>query len=265
MRVWSICVLLSVICTGCNRAEEARREAVQENLKQLGEQLQNYHETHKAADSATQHVITAETEYYTTGPQQGRPPDGKFPAGTEISIVEESGSYVLVKSEDGVEAYVAADSVEQQEGPTMDVSGIVDGGNQFAFDLYQQLRTEDGNLFFSPSSISTALAMTYAGAASETEAEMAKTLHFEMPKGELHDAMKALQAFWTTSDKKKGIRLNLANRLWGHEGYEFLPEFLTITREKYAAELALLNFAQTEDARQTINGWVEDQTEDKIT
>ena len=106
--------------------------------------------------------------------------------------------------------------------------------------------------------------MTYTGAAGETEAEMARTLHFQMPKDRLHDGMRALQAFWTTPDKKKGIRLNLANRLWSHEGYEFLPGFLTVTRVKYAAELARLNFAQTEDVRQTINGWVEDQTEDKI-
>ncbi len=146
----------------------------------------------------------------------------------------------------------------------MDVSEIVEGGNQLALDLYQQLRSEEGNLFFSPSSISTALAMTYTGAAGETEAEMARVLHLQMPKDRLHAEMKALQAFWTT-DKKKGIKLNLANRLWGHVGYEFLPEFLAITREKYAAELARLNFAQTEDARQTINGWVDAQTEGKIT
>ena len=146
----------------------------------------------------------------------------------------------------------------------MDVSGIVESGNQFAFDLYQQLRSEDGNLFFSPSSISTALAMTYAGAARKTGAEMAKTLHFNMRSDQLHEEMRFLQAFWTRPDNVKGIRLNLANRLWGHEGYEFLPEFLTVTRDKYAAELARLNFVQSEDARQTINSWVEDQTEDKI-
>ncbi len=146
----------------------------------------------------------------------------------------------------------------------MDVSGIVDGGNKFALDLYQQLRTEDGNLFFSPSSISVALAMTYAGAAGETKAEMAKTLRFQMPEDQLHDGMHAIQAYWTTPDKKKGIRLNLANRLWGQDSYQFLPEFLGITREIYSAELARLNFAQTEQARQTINGWVEDQTENKI-
>ncbi len=147
----------------------------------------------------------------------------------------------------------------------MDVSGIVEGGNQFALDLYQQLRTEEGNLFFSPSSISTALAMTYAGAAGGTEAEMATTLHFQMPKDQLHDGMKKLHAFWTTPDKEKGNRLNLANRLWGQESYEFLPEFLRLTRDNYGAELARLNFSESEGARQTINGWVEEQTESKIT
>jgi serpin B len=172
---------------------------------------------------------------------------------------------VLVKSEDGVAAYVAADAVKQQENTVMDVSGIVEGGSQFALDLYQQLRTEEGNLFFSPSSISTALAMTYAGAAGQTEAEMAKTLHFQMPEDQLHDGMRALQAFWITPDKKKGIRLNLANRLWGQESYEFLPEFLRLTRDNYGAELARLNFSESEGARQTINGWVEEQTESKIT
>jgi serpin B len=265
MRSCTVMLLMFVLCLGCNRAEEARRKAAENNLKQIELALKNYHETHESSDSELSHVIAAETEYYTTGPQQGRPPDGKFPAGTKVSIVEEAGSCVLVDSEGGVEAYVTADAVKQQEATTMNVSGIVEGGNQFALDLYQQLCSEEGNLFFSPASISTALAMTYAGAAGDTEAEMAKTLHFQMPKDQLHDGVRALQAYWTTSDKKKGIRLNLANRLWGQESYEFLPAFQQITRDKYAAELARLNFAQTEDARQTINRWVEKQTEDKIT
>ena len=61
------------------------------------------------------HVIAVETEYYTTGPQQGRPPDGKFPAGTKVNIVETAGSYTLVRAENGVEAYVAADAVKEIE------------------------------------------------------------------------------------------------------------------------------------------------------
>lgn len=133
------------------------------------------------------------------------------------------------------------------------------------FDLYQQLCSKEGNLFFSPSSITAALAMTYAGASGDTQAEMESTLYFQMPKEKLHEEMKALQACRTTSGEMEGIKLNLANRLWGHAGYAFLPEFLTVTREKYAAELARLNFAQTEAARRAINGWVEEQTEHKIT
>jgi serpin B len=86
-----------------------------------------------------------------------------------------------------------------------------------------------------------------------------------MPSNQLHEGMKGLREFWTTPDKKTGIRLNLANRLWGQTSYEFLPTFLQVTRDKYGAELARLNFAQTEEARKTINTWVEEQTEDKIT
>ncbi len=249
MRTLPIGFLIAVLSLGCNLANQSQQDDANQQEK----------------GKTYTHVIASETEYYTTGPQQSRPPDGKFPAGTRVNIVEEAGSYLLVRSEGGEEAYVAADVVKKQENTTMDVSGIVEGGNKLALDLYQQLRSEEGNLFFSPSSVSTALAMTYAGAAGETESEMAKALHFQMSQEQLHQEMQALQTFWTTPDKKKGIRLNLANRLWGQESYQFLPEFLGITREMYGAELAPLNFAQTEQARQTINSWIEDQTKKKIT
>lgn len=75
-------------------------------------------QTPKAAGSPADsfsHVIAAEVEYYTTGPQQGRPPDGKFPPGTKINIVREAGSYLLVQSQDGVEAYVSTDAIKETE------------------------------------------------------------------------------------------------------------------------------------------------------
>ena len=118
MRSCPVVLLMIVVCVGCNRAEEARRKAARDNLKQIGEKLKDYHETHESSESTFSHVIVSETGHYFTGPQQGRPPDGKFAAGTKVSIVEEAGSYMLVKSEGGVEAYVAADSVKQQEGTT---------------------------------------------------------------------------------------------------------------------------------------------------
>jgi len=75
---------------------------------------------------------------------------------------------------------------------TADRTAVVEGNNAFAIDLYNQLRTQSGNLFFSPDSISTAMAMTYAGARGGTAAEMAKTLHFTLPPQRLHPAMGGL-------------------------------------------------------------------------
>jgi len=155
----------------------------------------------------------------------------------------------------------------RQVGDTKaELSPVVKGGNQFAFDLYGRLRGDHGNLFFSPASISTALAMTLAGASGDTATEMAKTLHVQMPKEQLDEAMSGLLASWKTSDKKAGFKLQVANRLWAQSGEQFLPAFLAVTRDDYGAELARLDFVtQAEQARQTINKWVEDQTAKKIT
>lgn len=73
-----------------------------------------------------------------------------------------------------------------------DQAEVVRDNNAFAIELYGQLRNQSGNLFFSPESISTALAMTYAGAGADTAAEMARTPHFTLPPGQLHPAMGAL-------------------------------------------------------------------------
>ena len=71
------------------------------------------------------------------------------------------------------------------------------GNSAFAFDLYRTLSSEDGNLFFSPYSISQALAMTYAGARGETERQMADTLHFALPQDALHP--RSTLSTWTST------------------------------------------------------------------
>ena len=63
MRSCPVVLVMVVLCLGCNRAEEARRKAVQDNLKQIGEELHNYHEAHESSDSVFSHVIASETEY----------------------------------------------------------------------------------------------------------------------------------------------------------------------------------------------------------
>jgi serpin B len=152
----------------------------------------------------------------------------------------------------------------QQPGEN-DRGALVRGNNEFAFALYGRLDKKPGNLFFSPYSISTALAMTYAGARGKTAEQMADVLHFTLPGVRLHDAFAALQAELQPSSKKRKYELHVANRLWGQKGYYFLPEFLQLTRTRYGAEMAQADFAhQTEKARLAINKWIEQQTNDKI-
>ena len=146
-----------------------------------------------------------------------------------------------------------------------DVMALAKGDNEFATDLYARLRSDKpSNLFFSPYSISTALAMTYAGAAGRTETEMAKVLRFAMPEAKLHPAFNALRKLLAPSDKTPGFQLRVANRLWGQTGFQFQPEFLQVTKESYGAEFGQLDFKQTEAARKTINSWVGEQTDHKI-
>ena len=126
------------------------------------------------------------------------------------------------------------------------------------------MRSQDGNLFFSPASVSTALAMTYAGARGDTATEMAKTLHFTLPPERLHPAMGALLADLNAAHN--GYQLHLANALWAEKSYRFLDDYLKLTKSDYGAALNLLDFKGSPEAsRQTINQWVARKTEDKIT
>jgi len=146
-----------------------------------------------------------------------------------------------------------------------DVTPVVAGNTAFALDLYAKLREQDGNLFLSPYSISTALAMTYAGARGQTAEQMAKTLHFILDEDRLHPAFAALQAQTDAGGKGKGYQLSVANALWGQEGYKFLQPFLDVNEKHYGAGLRKVGFQKDpEAARQTINTWVEKQTQDRI-
>jgi len=144
---------------------------------------------------------------------------------------------------------------------------IAQAGNQFAVDLYGQLSKEQSgkNLFFSPASLSIALAMTAAGAREQTEAEMAATLHLSDCLPQAHVAYQKIIERWNGDGKNRSYQLRVANRLWGQKGFPFLASYLTLTQQRYGAELGILDFAdQSEVARQAINTWVEKQTAEKI-
>jgi serpin B len=148
-----------------------------------------------------------------------------------------------------------------------DVRTLVQGNNTFALDLYGQLAPQEGNLFFSPYSIANALAMTYAGARGETATQMATTLHFTLDPERLHPAFGSLRAEIQGAGPKRKYQLQTANRLWGQQGYGFSPEFLKATENCYGAGLKEVDFIDgqaREEARKTINAWVEQQTSDKI-
>lgn len=152
-----------------------------------------------------------------------------------------------------------------------DLANQVDGNSAFAFDLYQVLKEESDNLFYSPHSISLALAMTYAGARGETERQMADTLHFILSQERLHPAFNGLdlelagRGEGAEGKDDEGFRLNIVNAIWGQEGVQFLPEFLDVLAENYGAGLRLLDFASAlEESRVTINNWVSEQTEGRI-
>lgn len=156
---------------------------------------------------------------------------------------------------------------------------VVEGNNKFALELYAKLREQEGNLFFSPYSISTALAMTYAGAWGETEAQMAEVLHFPafvtgdkkapsllVPgRKAFRSAFGAIIKDLNTRGEKGGYELSVANALWCQKGYGFLKEFLELIKTNYGGGFNEVDFVTAaESVRQTINAWVEKETKDKI-
>jgi serpin B len=173
----------------------------------------------------------------------------------------------------GLSGCTQDDQLQQPDIPIntsqTDSEVLVDGNNAFAFYLYQTLSQEEGNLFFSPYSISEALTMAYAGARGDTEKDMAEVLNFNLPQERLHPAFNAtdlqLEERSQVLGDKEGFQLNVVNAIWGQQGYHFLDEYLDVLTQYYGAGLRLVDFiSETEQSRIAINQWVSDQTEGKI-
>ncbi len=165
-----------------------------------------------------------------------------------------------------IAAIAAGCSVKKEEQVVIvKPAATEDNSNQFALELYAKLREEQGNIFFSPYSISTALAMTYAGARGETEKQMAEVLHFALPQELLHPALSRLQRSLNESGEQGAYELTVSNALWGQKGYGFLKEFLETIKINYDGGFNEVDFAgDSESARKTINAWVEKETNNKI-
>jgi len=142
--------------------------------------------------------------------------------------------------------------------------------NVFAGRLFQQLRQADepANLFFSPYSIQQALALAYQGARGTTAEELAQALGWEgLALDELAQGQAALSAdLLARGNRAEGVgQLRIANSLWGEQSYAFAAEFLASLEQRFGAPLRPVDFLMaSEEARQAINAWVEEQTADKI-
>jgi serpin B len=142
-----------------------------------------------------------------------------------------------------------------------DLRAVVQANNRFAFDLFRVLRAQEGNLVASPASISTALAMPYGGAGGQTQREMGSVLHLSAVRRP-HEGFSAFLNL--LNSKADGCSLSTGNRLFGAKDYPFADAFLRLTRDQYRAEVKSLDFHAPEQARESINAWVSQQTGSKI-
>ncbi len=158
-----------------------------------------------------------------------------------------------------------------------DRSALAAGNTAFALDLYHRLASADQNMFYSPYSISLALAMAYAGARGNTAKQMAGALHFTLPADQLHPAFNSLDQELATRKElpgqgtggkgadSKGFRLNIVNDIWGQQGHTFQPAFLDLLAMDYGSGLREIDFQHdAEGARKTINDYIAQKTEQRI-
>lgn len=169
---------------------------------------------------------------------------------------------------------VLASDEERITAPDVEAADVAlqsAANRSFALDLYQYLAAADGDLFFSPYSISLALAMTWAGARGQTEQQMAEALHFELGQDALHPVFNYLdlelnsRGQGAAGTEGRPFRLHVVNQTWGQVDYTFLEPFLDVLAQHYGAAMRLVDFvAAPEQCRQTINAWVAEQTEGLI-
>ena len=155
--------------------------------------------------------------------------------------------------------------VNDNGSTTEGIIAVVNANNQFAFDLYSQFKDKDKNvnLFFSPYSISSALAMTYEGARSQTAEEMQNVLH--IPKDADLRRANSAKIINEINRKDKEYNLSVANALWAQKNFTFIDAYFNVVNSYYGGKVTNLDFEKdTENSRITINNWVEIKTNDKI-
>lgn len=155
----------------------------------------------------------------------------------------------------------------QPTPPADSASGAVAAVNALACDLYRQIAPAPGdNVFFSPTSLTMALTMTWAGARGDTAAQMAKALHLDkLPADQITPAFHALQNALAKSNANSSFQLAIANSLWPQSDHLILPAYLKTIRDDYGAAIFPVDYkTQAEAVRLRVNTWVGEQTQQRI-
>jgi serpin B len=140
---------------------------------------------------------------------------------------------------------------------------LAESDNQFAFDLYSRYAPTDGNIFFSPYSLSSALGMTFEGARGNTAEEMRAVLHLSGDDSARRAAV--AEFIQTINAPGKRYEISVANALWAQDAYPFSADYLKLVTDVYSAAARNLDFASDPDgSRLTINSWVSDKTRTRI-
>ena len=146
------------------------------------------------------------------------------------------------------------------------VTAVTRSNTELAVDLYNGLSGSGGNLFFSPYSISTILAMAHAGARGETAEQIARVMHLSLADKELHAALGALQSMLNGLQEEGQMLLRVESSLWPQRRYPLLNEYRRLVGTSYGAEITPVDYEnRAQAALRSINSWVTEKTEGKIT
>ncbi|WP_437902747.1 serpin family protein [Sorangium sp. So ce327] len=195
------------------------------------------------------------------GSDQGQGGSGQGGGGGAVECFEKKAGCVLPSDAARIENPVVSEE---------DRVLLTRNNASFALDLGRVLPSANGNVVYSPYSISTALAMTYAGARTTTEQAMATTMRFELPQERLHPAFNYVdlelhrRAEGSSNVEGGGFRLHTANAIWSQIDLPLEQPFLKVLGENYGARVRLADFGAPDEAESLINAWVKDQTEGMI-
>jgi serpin B len=154
--------------------------------------------------------------------------------------------------------------IDLPEPPEGDVKKVVDGNNRFCLNLYKNLsEREKGNIFYSPFSITMAMAMVFEGAKGWVAGEIHDVFGFPLENRIRQETFRYL--YQELNKRNAKYDLNIANALWIQKYYTILPEYLKVIQKYYDGYARNVDFiSQTEQTRRMINQWVEEKTRRKI-